>query len=126
MPHLVATALAGAVLALLPALPAQAAAPTDLRLSVTRPAGNTSGSNTVTLRCEPSGGQHPRAAEACAELSRHDGAFDRPAGDTACTLEYTPVVAHATGLWRGRPVSFRREYSNSCVLRSHTGTIFQF
>ncbi|GAA4152999.1 SSI family serine proteinase inhibitor [Actinomadura keratinilytica] len=145
MPHLVATALAGAALAVLPALPAHAAptaAPTtgnttdataaprgvrgQLRLTLTYPGQSTSGTRTVTLRCDPHGGSHPRAATACAELNRRSGRLDRGPDDAICTMNYSPVVASAKGTWGGRPVDFRKEYPNDCVLRSQTGSVFAF
>ncbi|MFB4319017.1 subtilase-type protease inhibitor [Actinomadura sp. 21ATH] len=137
MPHLVATALTGAALALLPAEAAAAAAPpaagppaapaTSLRLTLTHPDGGTSGARSVTLQCDPLGGTHPRAAQACAELARSGGEIERePDRDAACTMIYAPVIAEARGHWRGRPVSFRAEYANDCVLGARTGAIFRF
>ncbi|GAA4063115.1 SSI family serine proteinase inhibitor [Actinomadura miaoliensis] len=150
MPHLVATALAGAALAVLPVMPATAEQTADhttdqttdhtsdqtaaqrggvrgqLRLTLTYPGQSTSGTRTVTLRCEPHGGSHPSAAKACAELGRRGGNPAREADDTVCTMIYSPVVASAKGTWGGRPVDFRKEYPNDCVLRSQTGSVFAF
>ncbi|MEW2352435.1 SSI family serine proteinase inhibitor [Spirillospora sp. NPDC029432] len=138
MPHLVATALTGAALALLPAEAAAAPAPpadrppaaapaTSLRLTLSHPGEGASGARSVTLQCDPLGGTHPRAAQACADLARSGGEIERePAGDTACTMIYAPVIAEARGHWRGRPVSFRAEYANDCVLGARTGAIFRF
>jgi hypothetical protein len=141
MPHLVATALTGAALALLPAEPTAAAglttrppagppatAPaTSLRLTLTHPGAGTSGARSVTLQCEPLGGTHPKAAQACADLARSGGRIERePARDTVCTMIYAPVVAEARGHWRGRPVRFKAEYANECVLGARTGWIFRF
>ncbi|MDL4772630.1 MULTISPECIES: SSI family serine proteinase inhibitor [Thermomonosporaceae] len=141
MPHLVATALAGAALALLPAVPAGAAtrpatapaavgrlpaAGTSLRLTLTYPGAAASGTRSVTLSCDPPGGSHPEAARACAQLSRSGGKFTREPADIACTTIYSPVVAKADGLWRGRPARFRAEYANDCALHASTGAIFAF
>ncbi|MFC9976291.1 SSI family serine proteinase inhibitor [Spirillospora sp. NPDC127200] len=134
MPHLIATALTGAALALspalLPAAPAAAAAApaaaTELRLTLTYPGTTVSGTRAVRLTCDPTGGEHPRAARACAELARSGGRFEHDSGDRICTLEYAPVIAEAEGHWRGRPARFQREYPNGCVLRAYTGTIFAF
>ena len=150
MLHLVATALAGAALAALPAAPAladhtadrtadrstaraagQSAAPkhrvrSELRLTLTYPAKDTSGTRMVTLRCHPHGGSHPKAAKACAELDRRNGNPAREADGAVCTMMYAPVVAAAKGTWRGRPVDFRKQYPNDCVLRSQTGSVFAF
>ncbi|MFI6518481.1 SSI family serine proteinase inhibitor [Spirillospora sp. NPDC050679] len=137
MPHLIATALTGAALALSPVLspgpaaaagsaPAESAPATELRLTLTYPGTTVSGTRTVTLTCGPAGGEHPRAARACAELARSGGRFEHDSGDRICTLEYAPVIAEAQGHWRGRPARFQREYPNGCVLRAYTGTIFAF
>lgn len=83
----------------------------------------------VALTCEPAGGTHPSAKVACRELRSVNGDFDslpphhQPA---ACTLEYAPVTAVAHGVWRGKRVSWEREFSNRCVLRAETGRVFQF
>jgi hypothetical protein len=138
MPHLVATALTGAALALIAPVPAGGAASASpapsgaaplgsLRLTLTFPGVDTSGTRGVTLTCRPTGGSHPRADQACARLIRSGGAIDRrPAPGTVCTLIYAPVIAEARGTWRGRTVRFRREYDNGCVLGSRTGAIFKF
>lgn len=149
MPHLVATALTGAALALLPAVPATAAtstvtiaapstpAPpagasaqagrgTALRLTLTFPEQNASGSRTVTLACDPAGGSHPHATQACADLDRSRGRFEHEPDGRACTLIYSPVVARAEGSWHGRPARFRREFPNDCVMRAHTDSVFTF
>jgi hypothetical protein len=126
MPHLVATGLTGAALALLPPLPTGLAdAPhAALRLTLSHPDGG-SGQRTVTLRCDPTGGNHPLASEACAELSRSGGTIGHPPGG-ACTMIYAPVVAEATGHWYGRPVRYRAEFGNDCALRAGTGSVFRF
>ncbi|GAA2435617.1 hypothetical protein GCM10010191_57860 [Actinomadura vinacea] len=143
MPHLVATALTGAALALLPAAPPgglpwpigtaaagtapAAASAASLRLTLTHPGEGTSAARTVTLLCEPVGGSHPEAARACAELSRDDGEIERAeAGDTACVMIYSPVIAEARGHWHGRPVRFRAEYGNDCEMTARTGAVFRF
>ncbi|GAA3931689.1 hypothetical protein GCM10023085_11240 [Actinomadura viridis] len=158
MPHLVATALTGAALALLPPVPASAfatdrtpsgaapaapaAAPSALpvpvatperhaaarlRLTLSRPGDKAAAARNITLHCGPDGGDHPRAARACAELRRSRGEIEhRPAARTACMMIYSPVIAEATGHWQGRPVRFRNEYANDCVLASRTGSIFRF
>ncbi|TDD95463.1 SSI family serine proteinase inhibitor [Actinomadura rubrisoli] len=134
MPHLIATALVGGALALLPAVPAQAAPGTSLRLTLTYPGNDTSaapgngtsGTRTVTLRCGPAGGNHPKAARACTEIDAAGGRLAHAPDDRVCTAIYAPVVAQADGHWRGRAVDFRAEYGNDCAMRSRTGTIFDF
>ncbi|MFD0852427.1 SSI family serine proteinase inhibitor, partial [Actinomadura adrarensis] len=48
------------------------------------------------------------------------------AADAVCPMIYAPVLAEARGTWRGRPVRFRHEYGNGCVMTSRTGAIFRF
>ena len=131
MPHLIAATLSGAAIAAV--LPAGAAlavteAPpvTALRMTVGQPSLAEGISRSVVLRCDPAGGAHPKALEACAQLARNGGRFTRPAGHIACTLQYAPVQVTASGRWRGRLVWFTKSYGNSCELRAHTGALFDF
>ena len=81
----------------------------------------------ATLRCEPSGGSHPQAVQACQELQAVDGQIAAiPERDGFCTKEYNPVTVTAAGWWRGERIRYRETYSNPCVMRLHTGTLFQF
>ena len=79
----------------------------------------------ATLICEPAGGTHQRAREACAALAAVAGDFAALHVDVgACTMEYDPVTVTATGLWRGTPVRYRHTFSNTCVLHTETGPVF--
>ncbi|MFD5771123.1 SSI family serine proteinase inhibitor [Streptomyces sp. NPDC127049] len=110
---------------------------TTLRLTVSGPAPATTApspdattpsapaARSVTLHCDPAGGDHPRAASACSDLDASQGRVER-ASDTACTLLYDPVEVRAEGVWRGRPVSFTRQYGNTCELNARTGAVFAF
>jgi subtilisin inhibitor-like len=83
----------------------------------------------VVLECDPAGGSHPNPKDACADLLLAQGDFDALSAHqegTNCTMEYRPVVATADGTWRGHPISWGREYGNSCALRTTTGAVFQF
>ncbi|MFD7655056.1 SSI family serine proteinase inhibitor [Actinosynnema sp. NPDC059797] len=81
----------------------------------------------VNLVCEPNGGLHPRADESCAVLSAVDGDVGSLTPTAvACTLEYAPVRVKATGKWRGEKRTFEAEFPNACVMRSHTGPVFDF
>lgn len=135
MKHLITGVLVGALAAGMAAAPAEAApgggrglsGGTALRLSLTFPTGGASGTRTVTLRCDPSGGNHPKAAQACADLAARDGAFDHePAKNQVCPMIFRPVVAEAVGRWRGKAVRFRKQYGNDCVMGSRTGRVFAF
>lgn len=137
MPHLAVTTLTGAALvALLPAGIALADnRPRDnrpradgsmLTLTVTHPEKTTSGARTVTLRCNPPGGTHPNPAAACADLARSNGRIVRDPGETVCTLEYRATAARATGVWRGRVITFDMTFPNDCVMHARTGRLFRF
>ncbi|XVS63586.1 SSI family serine proteinase inhibitor [Actinosynnema sp. CA-299493] len=79
------------------------------------------------LTCEPAGGLHPRADEACLALSDVDGQVGGLAtGQGLCTLEHDPVRVTASGTWRGETRSFQAEFSNPCVMLAETGPVFDF
>jgi hypothetical protein len=81
----------------------------------------------VKLTCDPVGGGHPEADEACAVLATIDANPDKivPA-HTACMLIYAPLTAELIGTWHGRPVNWTHRYGNSCEMRRATGVIFNF
>jgi Subtilisin inhibitor-like len=81
----------------------------------------------MTLRCDPPGGSHPDPTRACATLKRVDGdvAALRPL-PVACILIFQPVLVEVGGTWRGRPVSFQREYPNRCVAYAESEGVFRF
>jgi len=115
-------ALTGTFLAIEPAQ----AATRDTRLIATlRPA--TGPVRAVWLSCRPAGGNHPKAAAACATLAQAGGDPRRiePA-DGMCTMEYAPVTATLNGRWRGRAVRYRVQHGNACALGLATGPVFQF
>ncbi|RFU43331.1 hypothetical protein DZF91_01760 [Actinomadura logoneensis] len=141
MKHLITGVVVGALAVGLSAAPAQGAVRgehepakrdevakrTVLRLTLTYPGRDTSGARTVLLRCDPPGGDHPSPARACAELAAHHGAFDhQPDHNQLCPMIYRPVIARASGWWRGRDVHFRKQYGNDCVMHSRTGAVFAF
>lgn len=79
------------------------------------------------LTCEPAGGMHPRADEACLALSDVEGKIEGlSTGQALCTLEYDPVRVKASGTWRGETRAFEAEYANPCVMRAETGPVFDF
>lgn len=98
------------------------------RLTLHVTAGN-SPEHTVTLQCDPPGGTHPRAAQACADVSRAGGdlaQMPKSANPRACFMIYAPVTATAQGSWHGQPVRFTKKYPNTCVMRDKTGSVFDF
>ncbi|MFB4312194.1 SSI family serine proteinase inhibitor [Actinomadura sp. GTD37] len=124
MSNLLTGVIAGAVIALVPAVPSGSG--TSLRLTLAHPDRAASGSRAVTLRCEPPGGGHPEAARACLELAGSGGEFAHPADGRMCAAVHAPVIARADGRWRGKTVRFRAEYGNDCAMRSRTGVLFAF
>jgi hypothetical protein len=101
---------------LLPALvlaacggPAQQGPASRLTVTVVDDQGTTP--RTWTLTCDPPGGDHPRAAAACAAIDAAHTPFAPKPADVACTEIYGgPQTATIEGTWRGEPVraSYRR------------------
>ncbi|MEV6346665.1 SSI family serine proteinase inhibitor [Actinoplanes sp. NPDC051851] len=115
--------IAMAVAAIMAVQPAPVATST-LRLMYEDGSG---GPVTVALTCDPAGGGHPRAAEACAALAVVGADPGRLSpGDTYCYLVFRPVTAQVTGVWRGRSVTWRHTYGNDCELARATGVLFEF
>ncbi|MBO1335507.1 SSI family serine proteinase inhibitor [Streptomyces sp. VRA16 Mangrove soil] len=125
---------AGAAAVLLAAVPAGAAqaAPTGplpgnwVQVTVMRGEGAPGPVRDVLLTCpaEP-GADHPHADLACRELAQAGGDIDRlPTAGTACPMIYQPVRAAAHGVWDGRSFAYARDFSNACVLRTTTGSVF--
>ncbi|MGW7075101.1 SSI family serine proteinase inhibitor [Streptomyces sp. NPDC054871] len=70
---------------------------------------------------------HPHAAEACAAIDKAHGDFDAlPAKPGICTKQYAPVTVSATGVHRGKPVSWHKRYGNACEMEYSTGAVFRF
>ncbi|MCY1138662.1 SSI family serine proteinase inhibitor [Actinoplanes sp. Pm04-4] len=81
----------------------------------------------VKLTCDPPGGGHPRAVQACATLERVDADPSRiKRASTLCVLLYQPVTATMTGTWQGRQVSWTHRFGNTCDMRRATGDLFRF
>lgn len=84
----------------------------------------------VSLICAPTvGGTHPKAKEACKNLEAADGNIRELADFTVpplCSQDFDPVVATIDGVWRGQPISDHGFFSNTCVLRATTVSVFDF
>ncbi|MFD6431805.1 SSI family serine proteinase inhibitor [Streptomyces venezuelae] len=82
----------------------------------------------VLLHCVPEpAGAHPQAAEACEAVALAGGDFDElPDDPRACTKEFDPVTATATGTHDGKPISWHKTYPNACALEADTGVVFRF
>ncbi|MET8760917.1 SSI family serine proteinase inhibitor [Lentzea sp. NPDC004782] len=83
--------------------------------------------STTQLNCEPAGGLHKHAKEACDQLIPVEGDFRRlPGSGAMCTMELNPTKAILRGKWRNKKVDFQQVYSNPCVVRAFTGEVFDF
>lgn len=125
---IVTTALTAGIVS----LPSSASASTRparsvLFLTVAHGEGGGTVSWAAVLTCDPAGGSHPAAQEACDELAAVTGDIAALSEDPGpCTMIYDPVTVTAEGWWRGQMKSFRATYANSCVLYRQTRGIFDF
>lgn len=89
---------------------------TDLMITVTADEGATPVK--MRLVCDPPGGDHPQATEACAKL-KEAGAkiFDPVPKDQACTMIFGgPQTATIEGSYKGAPVNASFSRSNGCEI----------
>lgn len=83
--------------------------------------------STTQLNCEPAGGLHKNAKDACDGLAPVEGDFTKMEDSGAmCTMELNPTKATLRGKWRGKKVVFEEVFSNPCVMRVNTGKVFDF
>ncbi|RJQ79904.1 hypothetical protein D5S17_09005 [Pseudonocardiaceae bacterium YIM PH 21723] len=79
------------------------------------------------LTCSPVGGDHPRAASACDQITAVQGDLSRLGPyEGPCTLEYGPQHVTIEGTYRGAWIYWEHEYVNPCLLLATTGDIFRF
>ncbi|XRQ09506.1 SSI family serine proteinase inhibitor [Actinomadura welshii] len=70
-----------------------------------------------TLTCEPPGGDHPKAAEACAALAKTEDPFKPVPEDQMCTKIYGgPAVAAVKGTWNGKQIDTTFTRKDGCQL----------
>ena len=125
----VAAGLGLAALAAAPAASAGAAVG-QLTLSITQldMYGQPVGTTTVTLTCEPTGGDHPDAAAACADLVAANGDIYNipPVSSSGCKAP-SSVEFDASGTWNGQPDTYAAKGPSRCVLVAQTGGhVFNF
>lgn len=115
-----AVAAAASVATLSVASPASADV-TDTWLRVDGPGG------VVTLTCDPAGGTHPYAQQACDEIAKADGVIaDVPPLPAVCPMYVDPTPVSVIGIWHGRQIVFREtELNPPCAKISH-GHIFDY
>jgi hypothetical protein len=109
------------------ALAAGAAKARTIRLVLTVAKGESSTpvQRRASLTCQPAGGTHRQARDACAQLAKVGGQFDRLRLDGgACTMQWDPVTVTASGRWKGRKVAYRHTFGNACTLSTTTGAVF--
>lgn len=88
----------------------------DLTLTLW-PTGMNGDSVVWRLQCEPTGGDHPDAAAACAALTSVEDPFGKLAPPPRCKdiPGSSPEVAVLEGEFRGRHVRSRFDRSSACV-----------
>ncbi|MEU6113780.1 SSI family serine proteinase inhibitor [Streptomyces sp. NPDC047117] len=92
----------------------------QLKVTVTE-SGSAGLDGTHVLKCHPTGGDHPKAEQACRTLDKvtrwGKDPFAPVDPGTACTMQYGgPAVAHVTGRWAGRPVDATFKRDNGCEI----------
>jgi hypothetical protein len=76
------------------------------------------------LTCDPDGGLHPAAQEACDRLREIDGDLDEiRARPVACPKIFAPVRLEIVGTWRGELKIFEETYPNACYVERLAGPI---
>ncbi|MEU9577167.1 SSI family serine proteinase inhibitor [Streptomyces chilikensis] len=109
------------------AVPAGASSLTSLTITKTGTGWGGPLYKQVTLECEPTGGTHPTAEDACGRLVAVDGQFDKlPLLGPACPPVWAPVTVTVTGTWRLQPVSFTKTYSSDCDAGVRSTHVFRF
>ncbi|MER8156152.1 SSI family serine proteinase inhibitor [Streptomyces sp. NPDC094472] len=83
--------------------------------------GEPDDASTFVLACHPTGGTHPRARAACAQLDSQTvwgrDPFAPVSPDAMCTGQYGgPATARVTGHWAGRPVNAWFNRTNGCEI----------
>lgn len=98
-----------------PSIPAGEPIAADLTVQVDDGNGTTA---TYALTCEPEGGRHPDAKNACAAIATAGAdAFGPPPKDQMCTELYGgPQTASVTGVLAGKPVNAQFSRTDGCEI----------
>ncbi|MFC5748861.1 SSI family serine proteinase inhibitor [Actinomadura rugatobispora] len=76
---------------------------------------------TWTLSCDPAGGDHPKAQQACAALAKAKDPFKPTAPDQMCTKIYGgPEIATVKGTWHDKPIDAKFTRADGCELHRWT------
>jgi hypothetical protein len=96
-----------------------------LVLTVAKGESSTPVQRKVSLLCQPAGGTHQQARDACVQLAKVGGRFEKlQLGGGVCTMLWDPVTVTAGGWWKGRKVAYRHTFGNACTLNTTTGPVF--
>jgi hypothetical protein len=90
------------------------------------PGGTPSAPRVATLICEPNGGTHPRADEACKDIAEAKGdiAAVPPYPRVGCLPVWQPVTITVRGTWGDKVIDYSAQQGSvSCASISH-GSIF--
>lgn len=98
------------------AQPAGQASATALTISVTPRPGTKP--HEWTLTCDPPGGTHPKAKQACAALSKIKSPFAATPKNQMCTQIFGgPQQAKIDGTWHGTKVDATFNRKNGCEIK---------
>ncbi|NED91550.1 hypothetical protein G3I76_67170 [Streptomyces sp. SID11233] len=94
--------------------------PTHLTVVVSG-SGDPEADGSYELECEPAGGSHPVAQQACERLAQLPGESTDPfspvSRDAMCTQQFGgPATARITGSWRGRSIDAAFDRANGCEI----------
>ncbi|MFJ4915904.1 SSI family serine proteinase inhibitor [Streptomyces sp. NPDC088726] len=94
--------------------------PTHLTVVVSG-SGDPAADGSYELECEPAGGSHPVAEQACERLAQLPGESTNPfspvSRDAMCTQQFGgPATARITGSWRGRSIDAAFDRANGCEI----------
>jgi hypothetical protein len=115
-------AIVGVLMSAQPATAASNAANNKVTVTVKAASGPV---RSATLTCQPVGGTHQAAADACALLTAAGGdPAAIPPADLMCTMEYAPVKVKVVGKFNGKTVKYKKRFSNSCRTTVEGGALF--
>ena len=82
------------------------------------PDGRDNGPEEVTtLECDPPGGDHPAAEEACSVLAGNPDLLEPVPDDVMCTQQFGgPEQAAVRGIFQGEEVDMRYSRANGCEI----------
>jgi hypothetical protein len=89
------------------------------------PGGGPSTPRLASLTCEPTGGTHPWAADACAQIAKVGGDIAAIPASGGCVDIWEPVTITARGTWQGKALDYTAQQTSvSCAMVAH-GVVFR-